>query len=265
MPDSDNSGFDPFGAKAVGEATKTVTKAVVDGAGAFLGRICLPAAEEFGLLMQDKVRHWRAANTAKTVDKAAKLAAARLEAEDLQAHPRMLGEILNEASWADSDVMQSHWAGLLASSCTDGSDQSNLIFIRLLSQLTPSEAAVVSHGCKATKVALSPAGLLLTLHPVFMDIQDLLTLTGHTDIHRQDLELDHLRELGLLTPAGGFDNLNPGPANITPSALALQFFARLEGFVGSPRDYYDAQHVDPVHFWGVQVTVDEPDQPGVAD
>lgn len=33
----------------------TLAQGAVDGAGAFLGRICLPAAEEFGLLLRDKV------------------------------------------------------------------------------------------------------------------------------------------------------------------------------------------------------------------
>jgi len=37
------------------EAINTVTTSVVGGAEAFLGRICLPAAEEFGLLLRDRV------------------------------------------------------------------------------------------------------------------------------------------------------------------------------------------------------------------
>ncbi len=51
----EKSSVDLFRIKPLGEAAKIVTQAAVDGAGAFLGRICLPAAEEFGLLLRDKV------------------------------------------------------------------------------------------------------------------------------------------------------------------------------------------------------------------
>lgn len=49
-------GLDVLGIKPVAEAVNTVTKGTVEGASAFLSRICLPAAEEFGFLLQDKVR-----------------------------------------------------------------------------------------------------------------------------------------------------------------------------------------------------------------
>lgn len=54
--------LDVLGIKPVAEAINTVTQATTAGAGAFLSRICLPAAEEFGLLLRDKVSAWRAKN-----------------------------------------------------------------------------------------------------------------------------------------------------------------------------------------------------------
>ncbi len=56
---------DLLGLAPYGEAVNTATKVVVDGAAAFLSRVCLPASEEFGLLLQDQVRHWRAQNIAR--------------------------------------------------------------------------------------------------------------------------------------------------------------------------------------------------------
>ena len=51
-----------FGLAAYGEALNTLAKGAVDGASAFLSKICLPAAEEFGLLLRDKLSVWRAKN-----------------------------------------------------------------------------------------------------------------------------------------------------------------------------------------------------------
>jgi hypothetical protein len=69
MTDSSRS-LDILGAKPIADAALVVTKGSVDGAGAFLSRICLPVAEEFGLLLKDKVGHWRANNAAKIANKA---------------------------------------------------------------------------------------------------------------------------------------------------------------------------------------------------
>src|SRR3712207_2050808 len=113
-----NKGADPLGLRPFGEATKIVAQGVIDGAGAFLGRICLPAAEEFGLLLRDKVSGWRAKNTA------AIAAAAKSMVEDCdastnkQAHPRIVGKVIEHGSWEDDESVQMMWAGLLASSCT---------------------------------------------------------------------------------------------------------------------------------------------------
>lgn len=46
----DNKSLDVLGVKPIADSVNTVTKGTVDGASAFLSRICLPAAEEFGLL-----------------------------------------------------------------------------------------------------------------------------------------------------------------------------------------------------------------------
>lgn len=240
MSEPSGSGFDPLGARAFAEAGKVVTTGVVNGTGAFLSRICLPVAEEFGLLLQDKVRHWRAANASNVLAKAEALVEKRPNASNLHVHPRMLGAILEEAAWADQDTMQTSWAGLLATACSeDGADQSNLIFIKLLAQLTPAEAAIITFACEHAKTQLSENGFLTVLEELRVDATDLMTLTGHADIHRLDLELDHLRELGLLANGGFGAYLGaPKDANITPSPLCLQFYARMQGFVGSAPDYY---------------------------
>jgi hypothetical protein len=57
----------------LGSLTKpldTTTKGIIEGAGAFLSKVCLPAAEEMGLLFRDRVSYWRALNLAKILKKA---------------------------------------------------------------------------------------------------------------------------------------------------------------------------------------------------
>ena len=46
-----SGGGDALGLRPFGEAIREVAKGTMEGAGAFLGQICLPAAEEFGLLI----------------------------------------------------------------------------------------------------------------------------------------------------------------------------------------------------------------------
>ena len=60
MSENQSQSLDVLGIKPVGEAITTAVKGTVDGAAAFLSRICLPAAEEFGLLLRDRVSHLRA-------------------------------------------------------------------------------------------------------------------------------------------------------------------------------------------------------------
>ncbi len=54
--------LDVLGIKPFGESVSTIVKGGVDGAGAFLSRICLPAAEEYGFYLQDQIRSRRSKN-----------------------------------------------------------------------------------------------------------------------------------------------------------------------------------------------------------
>jgi len=128
--------LDLLGVKPIADSVNRLTRAAIEGASAFLGRICLPAAEELGLLFRDKVANWRARNAVLVVEAAReKLEQQRPTSDKVQAHPRILGSIIDNCSWTDDAELQDLWAGLLASSCTsDGKDESNLIFTNLLGQ-----------------------------------------------------------------------------------------------------------------------------------
>ena len=113
MTEKDESkSLDILGIKPVGDAISKLTTALVDGSAAFLSRICLPASEEFGLLLRDKVSSWRAANLVAMLENAEKKVADN-NLDGLHAHPRIVSSILEEGSWIDDVVVQDMWAGLL--------------------------------------------------------------------------------------------------------------------------------------------------------
>lgn len=215
---------------------KICTQGAIDGASAFLGRICLPAAEEFGLLLQDKVSNWRQTNTVKMLQKAEK----RFNKFDgntgKRAHPRLVSKIIEQASWVDEDLVQSMWGGLLASSCTDdGEDESNLIFTSILGQITSLQARVINYSCGNAKIHITRAGWISAEEMLLVELKVIEEITECSDFHRLDRELDHLRALQLIN--GGFDPHSTN-ADITPSALALQLYVRSQGYLGSPIEYF---------------------------
>ncbi len=234
MP-NENKSLDILGIKPIADSVNTITTGAVEGASAFLGRICLPAAEEFGLLLKDRVSAWRTKNTVCLANKAQKLLEQQIGGLAVSAHPRIVHFAIENGSWAEEDFMQNLWAGLLASSCTpDGKDESNLIFMSMLSQLTNSQAKLINHICETAGISKSVAGWIYADH-LYLDVDALTIITGITDLHQLDRELDHLRALQLIM--GGF-NTDSYLADVTPHSLCLQLYVRAQGYVGSPIDYF---------------------------
>jgi hypothetical protein len=87
MPEESNS-QDILGLKSYAEPINKVVDGSIEGASAFLSRICLPAAEEFGFLLKDKVSAWRAKNAINIAYKAQLLSEERAKKQVLRAHPR---------------------------------------------------------------------------------------------------------------------------------------------------------------------------------
>ncbi|MFZ2171169.1 MAG: Abi-alpha family protein [Methylococcaceae bacterium] len=240
--DKDKS-LDLLGVKPIADAINTVTKGAVEGAGAFLGRICLPAAEEFGLLLKDKVSSWRENNAVTIVQKAEQKHQQNMIDPHFHAHPRLVMTAFESGSWSDNDSIQEMWAGLLASSCSqDGKDESNLLFMNLLSQLTTTEALILNHCCETVEIELSQGGWLGPKNRFTMELDELKELTGLDDIHRIDRELDHLRALELAL--SGFHPYST-QAEMAPTALGLHMYVRCQGYVGSPLDYFGLSEQNP--------------------
>lgn len=136
---------DPFGIRLYGKA---LDKAI-DEVSKFLEVICLPAAQEFGLLLGDKVRRWRLKNTIAIVQEAKRMLEDRGGTLGLSAPPRVIIKVLEEGSCVEDTEVQKMWAGLLASSCTkDGKDDVNLIFLNILTKITTSQARIINLAFK---------------------------------------------------------------------------------------------------------------------
>lgn len=220
-----------------------VAKAIdrtVEGALNFLGVICMPAASEIGLWLQDTVRKWRGTNTLSVLSKAAEKAGKAPG----HAHPHIVHEILDKASWTDDETIQDLWAGLLASSCTaTGDDDSNLVFIRRLSSLTKVQARILNYACAHAEKSVMENGLLCT-SKLLIGFQEFCRIAGESNIHRLDRELDDLRSLELIH--GGCD-----PHGITtnillhPTTFAVNLFVRCQGSRLSPVDFFGLQAPAP--------------------
>lgn len=187
--------------------------------------------------MEDKVNEWRARNASRILEKAREKIRARGGVAIEQAHPRLVFVTLDHGSWHDQEEVQELWAGLLASACgPEGGDDGNLIFVTILAQMTLQEIRIFNYTCTASAKTASPAGLIVA-EPLECDLPRLQMISGVSDLHRLDRELDHLRSLGLCPH--GFSPMDDDLiADITPSSLALHMYVRCQGFSASPLAYF---------------------------
>jgi hypothetical protein len=240
---SEDKSLDVLGVKPIAKSIEKVTDASLKGTSAFLSRICLPAAEEFGLLLQDKVKTWRADNAAKTIRKAEEKYRKIHGDKNLKAHPLISWRIIENSSWANHDELQEIWAGLLTSTCTeDGEDDSNITFINLISQLTEIQIRILNYSVENASLKLHEYDLI-TSEELKISMNDLIEITGINDFIRLDRELDYLSALDLIGDSlwgGGGILINSSPlkVDITPRPLTIQLYIRCQGYIGGPKDYF---------------------------
>ncbi len=211
-------------------------KSFSEACGTILAKICYRVSDEIGADFSERTSNWRLRNATTILEVTAEKYDKFSKTGKDHAPPRLINKVLQEGSWTDDTHLQKMWAGLLVSSCSqDGRDDGNLVFINILSQLTTLQVKILAYACKNVAVDVTTAGWIWASEAVNVDLQTLVAITGVNDLHRLDRELDHMRGLGLIT--GGFfpDEQN---ADIRPTALALQMYARCQGFVGSPLQFY---------------------------
>lgn len=189
---------DLLGLKPVG---KVIEKSV-DGLGAFLGKICMPVAEEIGLYFQDKVKVWRANNATEIGKRAENLVDANGGIQGKSIHPLLAWKIVENGSFADSSELQDAWAGLLASSCGERPDDSNHIFIDILGQLTSLQVRIIDYSCKNSYKFVSKQGLIQS-DDLSVSMEAIFEICDSDDLHRIDREMDRMSAIGLFAGLGG--------------------------------------------------------------
>jgi hypothetical protein len=201
---------------------------------AFLRRICPAVADQARNLIYAQLSNVRVANAVEIALKAEKLLIHEPNADRMLAHPDLIIRILEGGSWVDVNWIQELWAGLLATSCTEeGQDESNLVFINLLSLLAPIHARILSAACaKAMSVMAGrdiPSPYLIACSP-----EEMARLTGSTNLMKVTRSIAELSDLGLLEKSTKASTNSI--SNITrtkPTHLGLQMYARCSGERGA--------------------------------
>jgi len=240
---SENKGLDIFGIKPIATAIDKTVQKSLEGIEGFLQLTCKPALGEVGLLIQDKVRHWRLNNVVKMLEKAQGKLDFSNEKLQLKSHPRVGLSIIENSSLIDNEEVQDMWAGLFASSCTEsGTDDENLIFIDLLKQLTTAQAQILKYGVENSRKVIYPNGLV-NAEELKIHCDDIFELTGIKNYHRVDRELDYLRALGLISSySGGFDpDSTDLVADISPTYLSLSLYVKSQGSKLNPDDFWKTE------------------------
>lgn len=115
----EKSSLDILGIKPISEAVNTSVEKSFQGIEGFLKSVCMPALDEIGLLLKDKVRHWRLNNALRIIEKSKGKLDFQGKTLQINAHPRVVLSIIENGSVIDNDELQDLWAGLFASSCTE--------------------------------------------------------------------------------------------------------------------------------------------------
>lgn len=237
---NDNKGLDLFGIKPIASAIDSSIKKGLKGVEGFLLLTCKPALGELGLMVQDKVRYWRLTNAIKMLEKAKGKLDFQNDKFELKAHPRIGLSIIENSSLIDNDFVLELWAGLFASSCSiDGQDDENLIFVDILKRLTTVQARIIQYSVENSKKVIHSNGLVTANGELLVHLEDLKKITGVSNIHRLDRELDSLHFMGLLPIGGGFDAHGTDlVANISPTYVALSLYIRCQGSSLDPDMYW---------------------------
>jgi PilZ domain-containing protein len=208
-------------------------------ASAFVDQICPSISEEVKVLFRDRLSTFRVGNAIEIALKAEHKLKKESGGDKMRAHPRLVMRVLEDGSWADDHSIQEFWAGLLVASCSDeGEDESNLEFVRLLSDIASEHVQIFATACARAHVVATD-GTSLSCEPVVFTMEELVKITGLHDLNRIDVDIDHLTVFGLFekrVKSSSYTSITD--AVIRPSRLGLELYARCHGHRGAPQDFY---------------------------
>jgi hypothetical protein len=201
---------------------------------AFLRRICPPAGEEIREMFHKSLSSVRVSNIVEIAFKTERLLAHEPNASRMVAHPDLTVRILEHGSWVDVEWIQELWAGLLATSCTfEGQDESNLVFINLLSRMAPLPTQILTAACAKATQAMSQSGSVSPYLLAF-SAEEMAKITRSNNLTKIYRSITELSELGLLEKGPRLSSqVDPETAKAKPTHLGLQMYARCNGQRGA--------------------------------
>ena len=172
--------------------------------------------------------------------------AAERDFDRFRAPQSVVMRVVQEGSWAEDRTTYQLWAGILATACNlMGDDESNLPYIDLLAELAAIDGRLLTTACQKSHKLFASSGVV-SAQPLICTPQDLMQIAGAHDLMKIDRNIFQLANLGLLEPRNKSKFFNfEQDANLTPTTLGLELFARGQGHRGMPSDYYAAQPVNP--------------------
>lgn len=206
---------------------------------AFLERLSPEAAPQLRLLLREGLSNFRVASASEIALRAERMLALGSDADCMHAAPELVLKIIENGSWADSELLLQHWTGLMATSCTpEGNDQSNAMHINLLGQLTSAHLRLLKMACDRGPKYYSGSNRLAS-RPIKLTARELMETTGSRDLIRIHRDLEYLTDLGLLTVTVRAVSFSPlQGTDIAATNLGLQLYARGCGHRGSVPAFY---------------------------
>lgn len=142
MSSGDGKPTDVLGLAPYGETLKVVAQGGMDGAGALLGKLLLPAAEEAGLALRDLVAQRRARRLHRIEAEALRQLEAAKE-EPREVAESTLEPLLLGAGSTDEPELVTLWTNLLANAASPSADDVPPLLPHILKQLTARDAMVL--------------------------------------------------------------------------------------------------------------------------
>lgn len=208
----------------------------------FYRRICPSATQELKLLFREGLGNLRVPHAVAIAHRAEIMLAAEPNFDRLRAPQSVVLRVVQEGSWAEDGAAQQLWAGILMTACTVlGDDESNLPYLDLLAEMATVDTRLYLEACTKSPKNFASNGAV-SAETLMRTADEMMKVTGVHDLAKIDRNLLQLSILGLLEPRNkakyfSFDQA----ANLTPTALGLELFARCHGHRGAPHEYF-ARH-----------------------
>lgn len=208
---------------------------------AFMRRICPAATQELKLLFREGLGTIRSEHAIRIAHRAEVMLASQPNSERLRAPQSLVMRVVQDGSWAEDQSNQALWAGILATGCTVmGDDESNLPYLDILAEMATIDARLFSEACAKSQKVFASNGAV-TAKPLMRTAEEMVQLTGAHDLSKIDRNILNLSIIGVLEPRQKAKYFSfAQDANLTPTALGLELFARCQGHRGAPHEYYMA-------------------------